>query len=229
MKQRRRFRAWPLAAALAAIVGLIAAATMARADDRKEGASYLLFTLRWAAEHHDAEQETAKIDSPFGPAAAQLPVNGRDAAEQTADKPESVTTKESVDDRKSGGDLPPDVTRFDGKPYKLYPDGKVNFATYRGYNMYASVCHVCHGHAGLGSSFAPSLVDSLKTMSYEDFVTVVMNGRQDITSATTDVMPPFGDNPSVSKYIDSIYAYLKARSDGAIGDSDVEWQGPKDE
>jgi len=108
------------------------------------------------------------------------------------------------------------------------PDGKVNFATYRGYNLYASVCHVCHGHAGLGSSFAPSLVDSLKSMSYEDFVTVVMNGRQNITSATTNVMPSFGDNPSVVKYIDSINAYLKARSDGAIGDGDVLWEGPKD-
>ena len=51
---------------------------------------------------------------------------------------------------------------IDGKPYKVYPAGKVNFSTYPGCNPYPSVCHVCHGHAAVRSSFAPSLLDSPK-------------------------------------------------------------------
>jgi hypothetical protein len=30
-------------------------------------------------------------------------------------------------------------------------------------------------------------------------------------------MPAFGTNPNVMCYIDDIYAYLKARSDGVVG------------
>ena len=105
----------------------------------------------------------------------------------------------------------------------------MNFATYRGYNMYSSICIVCHGPAGLGSSFAPALVDSLKALSYEDFVGTVMNGRENITSVSNNVMPSFGTNPTVVKYIDSLYAYLKGRSDGAIGRGELNFAGSKDE
>ncbi len=28
-----------------------------------------------------------------------------------------------------------ELNRFDGKPYKIYPGGEVNFATYRGLNL----------------------------------------------------------------------------------------------
>jgi mono/diheme cytochrome c family protein len=120
-------------------------------------------------------------------------------------------------------------TRFDGKPYKVYPDGKVNFASYRGQNLYGGNCLVCHGDSGLGSSFAPSLVESLKVLSYADFIAVVLKGRENITSSSNSVMPPYGDNPTISKYIDSIYAYLKGRADGAIPKGNVEYAGPKDE
>ncbi len=119
-------------------------------------------------------------------------------------------------------------TRYDGKPYKIYPDGKVNFATFRGYNIYASVCHVCHGYSALGSSFAPALKESLKDLTYEDFIATVMNGRENITSTSNNVMPSFGENKTIVKYIDSIYAYLKGRADGAIGVGDTEYEGPKE-
>jgi mono/diheme cytochrome c family protein len=114
------------------------------------------------------------------------------------------------------------------KPYKLYPGGKVDFATYRGYNMYSSICFVCHGPDAMGSSFAPRLMDSLKYLSYEDFVSTVMNGRVDITSTSNNAMPSFGDNPTVAKYVDSLYAYLKARADGVLKPGVPEWEGPKD-
>lgn len=119
-------------------------------------------------------------------------------------------------------------TPFDpANPYHRYDDGKWDFRTYRGYNMYHSICHVCHGANANGSSFAPALKESLKTLTYEDFVTTVMNGRVNITSSQTNVMPSFGENKTVVKYVDSLYAYLKARSTGDLGTAEVNWEGPK--
>ncbi|MES9979734.1 MAG: hypothetical protein ABW107_13400, partial [Candidatus Thiodiazotropha sp. 6PLUC5] len=50
------------------------------------------------------------------------------------------------------------------KPY-YFEDGKVDFGTYNGFRRYHADCHVCHGPAGLGSSYAPALMDSLKVMT----------------------------------------------------------------
>ena len=44
-----------------------------------------------------------------------------------------------------------------------------------------------------------------------------MNGRKNVTTAQENVMPAFGLNPNVMCFLDDIYAYLKARSDDAIG------------
>ncbi|MFZ0694120.1 MAG: cytochrome c [Alphaproteobacteria bacterium] len=113
-------------------------------------------------------------------------------------------------------------------PYKKFPDGKFNFAVYRGYNMYHSICYVCHGPEARGSSFAPRLMDSLKYLSYEDFVSTIMNGRENITPVSNNAMPSFGENPTIVKYIDSLYQYLKARADGALEAGVPDWEGPKE-
>lgn len=102
-------------------------------------------------------------------------------------------------------------------PYKIEADGTVSWPVYSGYRRYHAECHVCHGPDGMGSSFAPALVDSLKTLTYDDYAEVVVNGRQNVTTAQENVMPAFGLNPNVMCFLDDIYAYLKARSDGAIG------------
>ena len=104
----------------------------------------------------------------------------------------------------------------DEKPYSVV-DGKVDKATYNGYRRYHASCHVCHGPDGLGSSYAPNLTDSLKTLSYDQFTEVVINGRQNLTAGQEKVMPAFGNVEDVALYIDDLYAYLKARSDGVIG------------
>ena len=39
-------------------------------------------------------------------------------------------------------------------------DGKVDKGTYNGYRRYHASCHTCHGPDGLGSSYAPNLVES---------------------------------------------------------------------
>jgi methanol metabolism-related c-type cytochrome len=106
----------------------------------------------------------------------------------------------------------------EGEPtYHIADDGAVDWYTYSGFRRYHSECHVCHGPDGLGSSFGPALVDSLKTMSYSDFLNVVVNGRQVVDAADQYVMPSFGLNKNVMCFIDDLYVYLKARSDGALG------------
>jgi methanol metabolism-related c-type cytochrome len=104
----------------------------------------------------------------------------------------------------------------DGNPtFKIDPDGKVDWYTYSGFLRYHSECHVCHGPDGLGSSYAPALADSLKTMDYQTFVQTVVQGRKNLTSGNENVMPSFGVNKNVMCYLDDIYTYLRAR---AVGD-----------
>jgi len=106
----------------------------------------------------------------------------------------------------------------DGNPtYKVQADGTVDWYTYSGYRRYHSDCHVCHGPDGMGSSYAPALKDSLKTMSYGDFLAVVASGRKNVTSSQDNVMPAFGDNPNVACYMDDLYIYLRARANDAVG------------
>jgi methanol metabolism-related c-type cytochrome len=106
----------------------------------------------------------------------------------------------------------------DGNPtYKVQADGTVDWYTYSGYRRYHSDCHVCHGPDGMGSSYAPALKDSLKTMSYGDFLAVVASGRKNVTSSQDNVMPAFGDNPNVACYMDDLYVYLRARANDAVG------------
>src|SRR3954469_6656123 len=103
------------------------------------------------------------------------------------------------------------------KPYKIESDGTVDWATFSGFRRFNSECYVCHGPDGVGSSFAPALVDSLKTMTYEQFLDTVTNGKTEVNTAVQKKMPAFGTNPNVMCYLDDIYAYLKARSDGVVG------------
>lgn len=105
-----------------------------------------------------------------------------------------------------------------GNPtYKIQPDGTVDWYTYSGFIRYNSECLRCHGPDGAGSSYAPALVDSLKTMSYSDFLGVVAGGKKAVNSAQDLVMPSFGTDKNVMCVIDDIYVYLRARANGALG------------
>jgi methanol metabolism-related c-type cytochrome len=68
----------------------------------------------------------------------------------------------------------------------------------------------------MGSTYAPALADSLKTMSYQQFVETVIQGRQNLSAGNQRVMPSFGTNNNVACYLDDLYVYLKARADGAL-------------
>ena len=106
----------------------------------------------------------------------------------------------------------------EGNPtYKIQADGTLDWYTYSGYRRYHSECHVCHGPDGMGSSYAPALKDTLKTMGYSDFLGIVASGRKNVSTAQENVMPALGDNPNVACYMDDIYIYLRARANDAVG------------
>ena len=111
------------------------------------------------------------------------------------------------------------------KPYTV-KDGKVDMGTYKGYLYYGDQCMRCHGPDGLGSSYAPNLTDSLKSMTKEQMQNTVINGRKEVNTASQKVMPSFGTNEDVVENLDNIYAYLKARSDGALGRGHPEHMEP---
>jgi methanol metabolism-related c-type cytochrome len=116
----------------------------------------------------------------------------------------------------------------DGNPtFNIAEDGTVDWYTYVGFLRYGANCLQCHGPDGLGSSYAPSLVDALKSLSYSDFLSIVAGGQKNVNAAQQLVMPAFGTNPNVMCYIDAIYAYLRARSDGALGRQRPEKHEPK--
>ena len=102
------------------------------------------------------------------------------------------------------------------KPYRV-ENGRVDKETFNGYRRYGNSCLQCHGPDGSGSSYAPNLTESLKHMTREQFNETVINGRQNVTQTQQNVMPSFGQVEDVVLYLDDIYAYLKARSDGALG------------
>jgi mono/diheme cytochrome c family protein len=103
---------------------------------------------------------------------------------------------------------PPLYTVVDG--YKVDPVTMTGFRTWR-----QAACDRCHG-ANQEGLVGPSLVNSLKTLTKQEFVTTVTNGRLE------KGMQSFGTSKTVMDNIDALYAYLKGRSDGAITRAKVE-------
>jgi methanol metabolism-related c-type cytochrome len=105
----------------------------------------------------------------------------------------------------------------DGDPqFVVTKDYMVDWGTWNGFRRYHDACHVCHGPNALGSTFAPALADSLKTMDYNTFVATVSGGRTVNRAGTTYVMPAFGEDRNIMCYLDDIYTYIKSRSTGAM-------------
>lgn len=125
---------------------------------------------------------------------------------------DTAQAKESTD---QSGQASQPSDQDEEKPYAV-KDGKVDQKTYNGWRRYTAACMRCHGPDGAGSSYGPDLVESLKNISEVDFREVVVNGRINPNNPES-VMPPFGEVQDVAYYLDDIYAYLKARSDGVLG------------
>lgn len=134
-----------------------------------------------------------------------------------------------------GSGDPKAVSNDDGKyvdaagnpTFNIKPDGTVDYYTNAGFVRYSANCLQCHGPDGLGSTYAPSLVDALKTLSYGDFLATVAGGKQNVSSSQDLVMPALGTNKNVMCYVDAIYIYLRARSDGALDRGRPQKHDPK--
>ncbi len=105
----------------------------------------------------------------------------------------------------------------DKKPlYKVVDGYKVDAETMKGFRTWrAAACDRCHG-ANQEGLVGPSLIASMKTLSKDDFVKTVRDGRLD------KGMQSFGTSKQVMDNMDQLYAYLKGRSDGAITRAKVE-------
>ncbi|MGB8337805.1 MAG: c-type cytochrome [Burkholderiales bacterium] len=95
-------------------------------------------------------------------------------------------------------------------PYKVVDGNKVDTATLNGWRAWrALACERCHGPNQEGM-VGPSLINSLKILTKDEFKKTVMSGRPE------KGMPNFDGAKQVVDNIDGLYAYLKGRSDGAI-------------
>ena len=100
--------------------------------------------------------------------------------------------------------------------YKVVDGYKVDAETMKGFRAWrAAACDRCHG-ANQEGLVGPPLLTSMKTLTKEEFVKAVRDGRLD------KGMQSFGNSPVVMDNIDQLYAYLKGRSDGAITRAKVE-------
>lgn len=102
----------------------------------------------------------------------------------------------------------------DGMGAFIVENGKVDPDTYGGYLTYTRNCQACHGPDGLGSSFAPNLIQVVERRGWENFAGTIAAGRE---IQPGQVMPSFADDPSVLSNIPKMFSYLRARGEGGLG------------
>jgi mono/diheme cytochrome c family protein len=96
------------------------------------------------------------------------------------------------------------------KPYKVADGNQVDSKTLEGFRTWRALqCERCHGPNQEGM-VGPSLIETMKTMTPEQFKKSVLQGKPE------KGMPNFDGSKMVVDNIDGLYAFLKGRSDGAI-------------
>jgi mono/diheme cytochrome c family protein len=99
--------------------------------------------------------------------------------------------------------------------YHPAPRDTVTNDVYQGWKQFELNCSRCHGEYGVGTSFAPALIVSMKDdgtiPTKELFITTVCAGRPD------KGMPSWCALGLEMDKIQRIYLYLKGRADGKIG------------
>ena len=102
-----------------------------------------------------------------------------------------------------------------GPLYTVVDGTKVDANTLEGFRTWrAAACDRCHGPNQEGL-VGPSLIASLKTLTKEEFVKTLKEGRLE------KGMPSWTASANVMANMDNLYAYLKGRSDGAITQAHV--------
>lgn len=106
------------------------------------------------------------------------------------------------------------------KLYTVVDGYKVDANTMNGFRAWrAAACDRCHGAAQQGL-VGPSLLESLKRISKEEFAALMAQGRLE------KGMPSFATSPMVMQHTDGLYAYLKGRSNGDITQVKVQELAP---
>lgn len=94
--------------------------------------------------------------------------------------------------------------------YTVVDGVNVDKNTMEGFRTWrALACDRCHG-ANQEGMVGPSLLESMKLITKEQFVEIITEGRLE------KGMPAFKTSEKVMSNMDNLYAYLKGRSDGAI-------------
>ena len=110
----------------------------------------------------------------------------------------------------SAGDEKSEAAASASRLYEVKDGNKVDAATLQGWKTWrALACERCHGAAQEGM-VGPSLIESMKRLSKEQFHDRLMKGSPE------KGMPPFSGSEMVNKNWEGLYAYLKGRSDGEI-------------
>lgn len=128
----------------------------------------------------------------------------------------------------------------EAKPYRVVA-GKVDESTFLGWRAFHSACHACHGVDAVGTDVAPNLVERVKGLSAHDFSVKVLTSYRlvfpsgevsgdDRTALRSEfleevlrrergdlIMPAWEEDQKVRVHVLDLYAYLRARADGALG------------
>ncbi len=113
------------------------------------------------------------------------------------------------------GSVPALAAEVKTELYTVVDGVAVDKDTMKGFRAWrAAACDRCHG-ANQEGMVGPSLIESLKRLSKDDFVVVIRDGRLE------KGMQAFKDSKIVMDNVDHLYAYLKGRSDGAITQAKV--------
>ena len=123
-------------------------------------------------------------------------------------------------------------------PYTLR-DGRVDPATYMGWRVFQERCAGCHGAAATGLQNAPNLLPRVAAMGPSQFVGIVLN-RYKLVMPKGEIgpegsgmreawlaevlrrqegelnMPEWAGDATVKPHVLDLYAYLRARADGAL-------------
>lgn len=99
--------------------------------------------------------------------------------------------------------------------YHAVPRDTVSAPVYEGWKQFAMNCARCHGDFGVGTSFAPALIESVKPTgtipTLELFIQTVCAGRLD------KGMPAWCSLGLEMSAMQEIHAYLMERADGRVG------------
>lgn len=101
------------------------------------------------------------------------------------------------------------------KQAREVPKDTIPQDAYSGWKQYELNCSRCHGEFGVGTTFAPALIASLKdggTIPDQGaFISVVCQGRKE------KGMPSWCEAGLEPDKMLNMYAYLKLRADGKVG------------